>query len=768
MKKKLIVLLICVLTLAVMMLPVCAEAKKFKDVSANSWYTEAVNYCVEKGILSGTSDVTFEPHTGMTRSMFVTMLASYDGADLSGYTKSSFKDVRVGSWYNAPVEWAFENNIVSGTGQGFFSPKSTVTRQEIALMLYAYTSYKQGEPTAERSYKYNRYADKDDISGWAGTAVKWACGLGLFDAAGNEGDLPILCPKNTATRAQVALIMMNYSELGKPEPEYSLSIAGNDISLYSIVIAEDACEPVSEAASLLRDWILDTYNTELDILTDAAEPTEHEIIVGRTNREDMGLITVDRTSDSDLSYVINVQGKRLVLAGHTDKDNRRGTLYAAYDFAEDALGYSFLMDDRIPVEKADRDIPADYTLSGGPGFESRTVYWDTGWSRVYLNHDDYYKGTNWVHELGEWVGEELPCPTRADNVEKVINKVKKRLGSVEKNNAGEITTVWVSQVDSPSWCRCEECSAVIREEGSRSGPLIRLCNAVCEALDEAGYENYRILTLAYQYSVAPPELCGVHEKLMIYYCTIENCFSCPFYNTECKLNKNIANNIKTWGELCEKFYVWDYSTSFWYSATAFPNFDVMYENTKWFYENGARGIFNNAITATSGEFGELRAYLLSRLYRDPMMTEDEYYAHMDEFMQMYYGSGWTYVREYLDYMEENSSTQHWSCNTPPPSIFDFKKIAEQADYINSLWDKAEAAADSAEILADIQRSRLAATYIIQSALYDDVMANGSDADREAYYQANEAFYHEFVKFGVHWTENDREINFSRAQPPCKW
>ncbi len=213
-KKKLLALLLCAAMLAATLLCVIAKDKIFTDVSANSWYTEAVNFCVDRGILSGTSDTTFEPHTGMTRSMFVTMLASYDGADLSGYTTSSFKDVRVGSWYNASVEWAYENKIVSGTGGGYFSPKATVTRQEIALMLYTYTTYKTGEPTVNPSDKYNSYADKADISSWAETAMKWACGVGLFDAAGYEGDLPILCPKNTATRAQVALIMMQFSKLG--------------------------------------------------------------------------------------------------------------------------------------------------------------------------------------------------------------------------------------------------------------------------------------------------------------------------------------------------------------------------------------------------------------------------------------------------------------------------------------------------------------------------------------------------------------------------
>ena len=244
MKKRLIGLLLCI-AMIVTAIPMLALAddevpevsvdeilgeKKFNDVTDTSWYADGVYYCVDGGFMSGTADTLFSPHASMTRAMFVTMLAAYDGADLTGYTTSSFSDVAEGKWYAPAVEWAYQNKIVSGIGDGVFGYKNTVNRQEIALMLMTYLEYKGQDTAAAESFKFGRYADKDDISSWAEAAVEWACGMGLFDAAGNEGDLPVLKPKNTATRAQVALIMKNFDETLNPV-EAKLTIAGNDISL---------------------------------------------------------------------------------------------------------------------------------------------------------------------------------------------------------------------------------------------------------------------------------------------------------------------------------------------------------------------------------------------------------------------------------------------------------------------------------------------------------------------------------------------------------
>ena len=763
--------LISALMLIVMIfsaLPVTAAEKRFTDVSEGSWYTDAVYYCVEKGYLEGTSGSTFGPHVAMDRAMFVTMLASYANADLSSYNGSVFTDVPAGKWYSAAVEWAYTNGYASGIGEGLFGPKAIITRQEIAVLLYTYTAITAGEaPEAPTSFTYRRYADREEISSWANDAVKWACNNGLFAAAGNKGDAPLFCPKTTATRAQVALILQNFDKLGEPEPEYTVTIAGEDIENYRIVVSASAIDTVKEAADLLRGWIAEHYSAELEIVTDESEPVECEIIIGKTNREDSGLVTVDRTAESDLSYYISVQGKRLVIAGHTDAETRRGTLYGVYAFAEDALGMSFLMDDRIPVEPGDKRVTSDYTLVGAPGFESRCVYWDTGWSRVYLNHDDYYKGINWVHELGEWIdgrsgADATPCLTDEANIQKVINVVKKRL-----NNNPEAQTIWVSQNDSSDFCKCTNCSNAYREDGARSATLIRLCNRVCEAIAE-DHPDVKVLTLAYDYSVKPPKVTKPHKNVMVYYCTIGSCISHLYSDTTCKLNKGLASNIETWGNLCEKIYVWDYSISYWYSATPFPNFDVLLENAAWFYNNGVRGVFNNAITGTSPEFGELRAYLLTRIYRDPLMTKEEYYDHMNKFMQMYYGPGWQYVRQYLDLVEQLSFNQDWVNNAPPSSIFNLKEVEGKVDLMNSLWDAAEAYAANQDQLSHVKRSRLACTYLILNAVHDTMYTNGTEEQRAEYRRLNEEYYNEFRSFDCQWNERGEDPPFSASKPPMSW
>ncbi|MBQ4054280.1 MAG: hypothetical protein IJD17_01095, partial [Clostridia bacterium] len=115
-------------------------------------------------------------------------------------------------------------------------------------------------------------------------------------------------------------------------PAIKMTIAGNDISKYKIIYGSSAPSPVKTAANNLASWIKACYGVNLTVTTDAASATEYEILVGKTNRENSGLVSVDRSSSNELSYVINVQGNRLVIAGQTDSSRRRGTLYGAYYF----------------------------------------------------------------------------------------------------------------------------------------------------------------------------------------------------------------------------------------------------------------------------------------------------------------------------------------------------------------------------------------------------------------------------------------------------
>ncbi|MBQ3099640.1 MAG: DUF4838 domain-containing protein, partial [Clostridia bacterium] len=601
---------------------------------------------------------------------------------------------------------------------------------------------------------------------WAETAMKWACGLGLFSAAGNEGDLPVLKPKNTATRAQVALIMKNFDETLNPiEPK--LTIACNDISLYTIVTTSSPIESVREAANLLQGWIRDAYGVELQIVTDETEPAEYEIIVGKTNREDAGLVTVDREAEYELSYEINIQGNRLVVAGTMDADRRRGTLYAAYDVAE-LIGYSFYSDYYVLFDGESHDIPADLSIVDDPGFEYRVQY-SYGNSGVYLNHSDYYSGCNWVHELPEWIdpsldgGSATPCLTDEENVQKVIERSLSMLRA-----RPDCESIWISQGDSDGYCTCENCTAIYEANGGTpSATIIELCNRLCKILDESGFENVKVMTLAYMYSTTPPTNMVCDDDVIVFYCT-DACISCPYNSKECPINSSMEYDIVKWGEICTKLYVWDYTDNFSYLSIPFPDFYSIHENNNWFYQHNVRGAFNNADSEENGEFGELRSYLYSAMYMDPDMTEEELFAKMDGFLEVYYGKGWKNVRKFIDLMEEWSADYHFGCRYDPDLFYDMKYFEANEDMLNAMWDEVEALAESEQQLNDIQMSRLCCTYMILNATYYRDFQMGTEESRAEWQAKAQAYYDEVIAFGATWTQEMGAPKFNINKPPMEW
>ena len=180
----------------------------FKDVKEGMWYTEGIRYCYEHGLMNGTSATTFAPNSPFTRAMFVTVLANIEGADVSAYKgkKTSFKDVKISDWFAPYVEWAYANGYTNGTGVGIFSPNTAVTREMIAQFFYNYSS-KKGYDVSQAD-DLARFTDKNTVSGWAKRAVQWAVACKLINGLSPT----TLAPKNTATRAQVALISATYHE----------------------------------------------------------------------------------------------------------------------------------------------------------------------------------------------------------------------------------------------------------------------------------------------------------------------------------------------------------------------------------------------------------------------------------------------------------------------------------------------------------------------------------------------------------------------------
>ena len=177
----------------------------FVDVVKDAWYYPAVEYVYNNELMNGTNGgLTFEPNVNLNRAMMAAVLYNMEGGpdcDKSGL----FSDVADGMWYTDAVNWAASNNIVSGMPDGTYAPNQALTREQMASILYRYAEYK-GIDTDARA-DLGKFTDGNTTSAWATDVVQWAVAEKLINGVGTE-----LQPKGTASRAQVATVLMNYCE----------------------------------------------------------------------------------------------------------------------------------------------------------------------------------------------------------------------------------------------------------------------------------------------------------------------------------------------------------------------------------------------------------------------------------------------------------------------------------------------------------------------------------------------------------------------------
>lgn len=180
----------------------------FTDVPAGSWYYGAAAYAYNNGLFDGTSPTTFAPSAVMSRAMLVTVLWRLAGAPAPKGV-NTFSDVPGGTWYTDAVTWAAENGVVSGIGGGRFAPNSDVTREQTAVILFNY-AHSRGYDVGARA-DLSAFPDAGSVSGWAQDALSWANAAGLINGT-VYGVRTILDPQGSASRAQVAMILRSYAE----------------------------------------------------------------------------------------------------------------------------------------------------------------------------------------------------------------------------------------------------------------------------------------------------------------------------------------------------------------------------------------------------------------------------------------------------------------------------------------------------------------------------------------------------------------------------
>lgn len=215
-------LFLLVAALLVTMIPSAFAANSFTDVRSTDWFSDAVSYVQERGLMSGTSATHFSPNEPTTRAMLVTILYRAAGQpETTG--QSSFADVLARDYFSDAVAWASENNIVTGYSRTRFGSNDPVSREQIATLLWRYA----GSPSAGSA---QNFADRNQISDYAADAVNWARANGIVNGRpGNRFD-----PKANATRAEVATILRNFlSQQSNPDtPETPTTTSSKTLVVY--------------------------------------------------------------------------------------------------------------------------------------------------------------------------------------------------------------------------------------------------------------------------------------------------------------------------------------------------------------------------------------------------------------------------------------------------------------------------------------------------------------------------------------------------------
>ncbi len=498
------------------------------------------------------------------------------------------------------------------------------------------------------------------------------------------------------------------------------------VNHYRIILPYDALPGLCDAARVLARFAAETLSCTLPILRDEAPAEPYEIVLGHTNRDSD--VTASALNDvKDDGFAILTDDTRIHITAHLT----RGVVYGVYAFMEDYLGVRFLSSRDCRVCSEILPVPLDLRRIENPGFMSRDVFWfdllhpaatsDFDFpSALRTNHGEMphvgggvsYAGP-FVHTLPDLAGTAhepgvQPCLSDENTFQTVRKNVLKWLD--ENPNAKIIS---VSQNDSYAdqlGCQCPACRAIDEREGTPMGSLLTFVNRIADSIKE-DYPDVWVDTLAYRYTRKAPKTIVPADNVLIRLCSIECCFSHPLDDPTCPQNLAFVKDIEEWSAICKHLYIWDYTTDFLFYLAPFPNFDVLRRNVQFFKSHNVIGMFEQGnYQSLSGEFGELRAYLLAKLLWNPDMSEEEYNAHMAQFLAAYYGPGWEAIRTYIRETSCLAAERHMAIYDHPHIILPLGEGNCRSTRFIGLWDDALAAAETESEIRNCRTGRIQALH----------------------------------------------------------
>ncbi len=469
----------------------------------------------------------------------------------------------------------------------------------------------------------------------------------------------------------------------------TLKLVVDGVSDYVIVRGENAYISEVTASTELQKYLKQISGVEIPIVTDATAPVEKEIVVCKTNRESDG--EFDRTELGTDGFVIKTENGKLWLVG----GEKRGTLYSVYTFLEEYLGCRFYTDtfEKIPEMKTVslEKIEENKQI---PVIETRNSFWYDMYNHSLsaklklncrrgrgdlpdtLGGSDSFAGgeCHTLYALAEMTGDHMwnePCLTSEDIYNTVLKNVRALLAA---NPTAKYVSV--SQNDSDNerrGCECDNCMAVYNKYGNWTGLYLEFVNRIAREIKDE-YPDVMIHTFAYRFTRLVPEGLEIEDNVMIQLCSIEANRRAPIADYDKYTDPEDYEKIddfevllKEWSAVCDYLSVWDYVTDYGNYSISLPGFEAVKENVRLFADNNVKNLFlQGAYQSENGEFGELKGYIMAKLLWNPYMSDEEYWAMIDEFLVDYYGPGGVKLREYIDLLQAETASGVVSLNGAKP------------------------------------------------------------------------------------------------------
>ena len=403
-------------------------------------------------------------------------------------------------------------------------------------------------------------------------------------------------------------------------------------------------------------------------------------------------------------YKITADENGLTVAG----GNERGLAYGLYAFLEKFLGVHIYSSNTVVIDDTDFVVGIGVLDSFDPAFDVLRNPWYPIEQLAEKNGGNIRdRGKIQTFSLDTLIGDgSAPaCLSTPENIAKAIKKMQDYLRSGV--NVDILRFAPATEVSTP--CSCEACAQIMQEEGSYAGVYTRFLNALAEAIPSR-FSNVQIELVVRAYLKTAPTLTKLADSVLVRFDTTQCHISHPLTNETCPTSIAFCESVRGWSAVCENVYVEYGVTATTDYIPTFANLGILRENIRFFAECGIGSLtLAGNFMSPSGEFGELRVYLISKLLQNPYMSEEEYNAYMNSFLEAFYGEGWEYVRKYIDKIIELSADGHQLANGNPfDAITTEEYLANEADF-DAWWNAAEDLAG--DRIDFVKRSRYQWRYI---------------------------------------------------------